>query len=245
MICLSFCLLYSISSFFVQMSFFQLYNLYALAPMFITSVSLFSIWQTVDTLDFCWLALFLALSAKTCFYEQNSHPEKTIPAITPPCNLDSFAEKCFHLRKTTWSWGNCTKSSLVFWDTKRKIGAIACSGDVWGVLACKSHRFAEMSKELKEEAIIQCSCQHFSPLVHIMMIMIVINMGVNIDNYADNHNGSGNNSVWLSAFSTQGCTHHEPTLLTQSLKRTKFDDKQCICDLRSRFKMITATWVLL
>ena len=135
--------------------------------MFITSVSLFSIWQTVDTLDFCWLALFLALSAKTCFYEQNSHPEKTIPAITPPCNLDSFAEKCFHLRKTTWSWGNCTKSSLVFWKTKRKIGAIACSGDVWGVLACKSHRFAEMSKELKEEAIIQCNCQHFSPLEHI------------------------------------------------------------------------------
>ena len=92
----SVCLLNSIPSF------FQLYNLYALAPMFITSASLFSIWQTVDTLDFCWLALFLALSAKTCFYEQNSHPEKTIPAITPPCNLDSFAEKCFHLRKTTW-----------------------------------------------------------------------------------------------------------------------------------------------
>ena len=69
--------------------------------------------------------------------------------------------------KRLGSWGNCTKSSLVFWKTKRKIGAIACSGDVWGVLACKSHRFAEMSKELKEEAIIQCNCQHFSPLEHI------------------------------------------------------------------------------
>ena len=204
--------------------------------MFITSVSLFSIWQTVDTLDFCWLALFLALSAKTCFYEQNSHPEKTIPAITPPCNLDSFAEKCFHLRKTTWSWGNCTKSSLVFWNTKRKIGAIACSGDVWGVLACKSHRFAEMSKDLKEEAIIQWNCQHFSPLVHIYDDNDSNSVGIKIDNNDDNHKGSGNNSLPLSAFSTQGCTHHGPTFPTQSLKRTKFDDKQCICDLRFKIQ---------
>ena len=145
--------------------------------------------------------------------------------------------------KRLGSWGNCTKSSLVFWKTKRKIGAIACSGDVWGVLACKSHRFAEMSKELKEEAIIQCNCQHFSPLVHIYGDNDNNSVGINIDNYDDDYNG--NNSVLLSAFPTQGCTHHEPTLLTQSLKRTKFDDKQCICDLRSRFKMITATWVLL
>ena len=243
MICLSFCLLYSISSFFVQMSFFQLYNLYALAPMFITSVSLFSIWQTVDTLDFCWLALFLALSAKTCFYEQNSHPEKTIPAITPPCNLDSFAEKCFHLRKTTWSWGNCTKSSLVFWDTKRKIGAIACSGDVWGVLACKSHRFAEMSKELKEEAIIQWNCRHFSALVHIYDDNDSNSVGINIDNYDDDYNG--NNSVLLSAFSTM-----DPLFQHNHWKGQSLTTNNAFVISGSRFKMITvvlfeATWVLL
>ena len=95
LICLSFCLLYSIPSFFVQMSFFQLYNLYALAPMFITSVSLFSIWQTVDTLDFCWLALFLALSAKTCFYEQNSHPEKNNSGHHTAVQLGQFCGEMF------------------------------------------------------------------------------------------------------------------------------------------------------
>ena len=91
-----------------------------------------------------------------------------------------------------------------------------------------------MSKELKEEAIIQCNCQHFSPLVHIYGDNDNNSVGINIDNYDDDYNG--NNSVLLSAFPTQGCTHLGPTFPTQSLKRTKFDDKQCICDLRFKIQ---------
>ena len=57
-----------------------------------------------------------------------------------------------------------------------------------------------MSKELKEEAIIQWNCRHFSALVHIYDDNDSNSVGINIDNYDDDYNG--NNSVLLSAFST-------------------------------------------
>ena len=49
----------------------------------------------MDTLDFCWLALFLALSAKTCFYEQNSHPEKNNSGHHTAVQLGQFCGEMF------------------------------------------------------------------------------------------------------------------------------------------------------